>query len=292
MQLREFLKISRPRFWIYTLGPYLVGVAAGIKSTDDFLSFKNILFLVYFALPANLLIYGVNDIFDRETDAKNPKKLSHEKLLKTQEISPLSLVLLGAGFLSLVLFFLLPNPASQWWLFGFLLLSIGYSAPPLRFKARAFLDAYSNLLYACAGFVGYAVFAGAHPSLVMLLASLTFAAALHTFSAIPDIADDARAGIQTTAVQLGRTRALWFVGMNWLASAVLFASVLGWVAAPLFSYPVLVAWLATQPPETLERVYWKIPYINGVIGFCGFWYLILSRFGYQEVMAAFLRVLN
>ena len=292
MQLREFLKISRPRFWIYTLGPYLVGVAAGIKSTDDFLSFQNILFLVYFALPANLLIYGVNDIFDRETDAKNPKKLSHEKLLKTQEISPLSLVLLGAGFLSLVLFFLLPNPASQWWLFGFLLLSIGYSAPPLRFKARAFLDAYSNLLYACAGFVGYALFAGEHPSLVMLLASLTFAAALHTFSAIPDIAADARAGIQTTAVQLGRTRALWFVGMNWLASAVLFASVLGWVAAPLFSYPVLVAWLATQPPETLERVYWKIPYINGVIGFCGFWYLILSRFGYQEVMAAFLRVLN
>ena len=30
--------------------------------------------LLWLTLPFNLLIYGVNDVFDQETDAKNPRK--------------------------------------------------------------------------------------------------------------------------------------------------------------------------------------------------------------------------
>jgi 4-hydroxybenzoate polyprenyltransferase len=37
--------------------------------------------LLYFTIPANLLIYGINDIADYDTDKKNPKKQAYESLL-------------------------------------------------------------------------------------------------------------------------------------------------------------------------------------------------------------------
>lgn len=292
MQLRDFVKISRPRFWVYTAGPYLVGVAAGLQNTDQFLTAQNIFFLLYFLFPANLLIYGINDIFDQETDARNPKKVSHEKRLQQNEMGQLTLVLALVGVLSTGLFFVLPNTATQWWLLAFLILSIGYSMPPLRFKAIPLADAYSNLLYACAGFFGYALFTGMHPSPKVFFAALTFAAALHTFSAIPDITVDKKAGITTTAVWLGKFKALLFVGWNWLVSAILFWEVLGIAALPLFAYPLIAGLLMSRPTTTLEKVYWRIPYLNGVLGFLGFWGLVLGRFGYREVLAAFGRLVQ
>jgi 4-hydroxybenzoate polyprenyltransferase len=33
-----------------------------------------VLLMIYFTYPANLLVYGVNDIFDYETDKLNAKK--------------------------------------------------------------------------------------------------------------------------------------------------------------------------------------------------------------------------
>ena len=68
------IKVIRPRFWLYIFGPYLVGLAAGASSRVDFLRFDALLFGLYFLFPANLLIYGINDIFDFETDRRNPKK--------------------------------------------------------------------------------------------------------------------------------------------------------------------------------------------------------------------------
>ena len=79
---RFLLKVSRPRFWLYVFGPYLVGLAAGASAREDFLQFKVFAFALYFLLPANLLIYGVNDIFDFETDKLNPKKQDYEILVQ------------------------------------------------------------------------------------------------------------------------------------------------------------------------------------------------------------------
>src|SRR6476469_2644537 len=75
------LRVSRPRFWIYIFGPYLVGVAAAAVGRADFLRTDAIIYALYFLLPANLLIYGVNDIFDYETDRLNPKKEGYEELV-------------------------------------------------------------------------------------------------------------------------------------------------------------------------------------------------------------------
>ena len=38
-------------------------------------------FVVYFLIPANILIYGINDIFDYDTDKLNPKKGTYEAFI-------------------------------------------------------------------------------------------------------------------------------------------------------------------------------------------------------------------
>ena len=72
--LRRLLHISRPVLWINTVGSGFVGMwLAGHLWSWGFVPV-----LLWLTLPFNLLIYGVNDIFDRETDAANPRKGSLE----------------------------------------------------------------------------------------------------------------------------------------------------------------------------------------------------------------------
>lgn len=78
MRFQRVIKISRPRFWIYELGPYLIGILGALSVTG--MSFSDVeirrltLFALYFFVPANIWIYGINDIYDYETDKLNPKK--------------------------------------------------------------------------------------------------------------------------------------------------------------------------------------------------------------------------
>ncbi|MEM4414018.1 MAG: hypothetical protein QXD59_07060, partial [Candidatus Caldarchaeum sp.] len=76
--VESILKISRFRFWIYAAGPYVVGYTLGASGFNDFLKLEYYVYLLYFFIPANILIYGINDYFDTETDLLNPKKDSKE----------------------------------------------------------------------------------------------------------------------------------------------------------------------------------------------------------------------
>ncbi len=79
MKLSRVLRISRPRFWIYELGPYMIGVLGAIltsqQSRETINLWRVFLFGFYFLIPANIWIYGINDIYDYETDKLNPKKV-------------------------------------------------------------------------------------------------------------------------------------------------------------------------------------------------------------------------
>ena len=83
--LGHYLRISRPRFWLYLLGPFLIGAIAA--DTANFFWPALAVFAFYFTFPANMLIYGVNDIFDYEADKHNPAKKGSE-LLNTSAVSP------------------------------------------------------------------------------------------------------------------------------------------------------------------------------------------------------------
>ncbi|MBK9154073.1 MAG: UbiA family prenyltransferase [Chloracidobacterium sp.] len=147
---RFLLKVSRPRFWLYVLGPYLVGLAAGAASTDDLNRIEVLVFGLYFLLPANLLIYGINDIFDFETDRKNPKKTEYEMLVRPASHRKLLfwMIALNLPFAAASIYL---APQAIFSLAGFFFFSIFYSAPPIRAKQVPFLDSAFNVLYVFSG---------------------------------------------------------------------------------------------------------------------------------------------
>jgi 4-hydroxybenzoate polyprenyltransferase len=104
------------------------------------------------------------------------------------------------------------GPALPWLFAGCLLLSLLYSVPPIRLKARAGWDLLVNMAgYGAATFLAGWAATGAPPDAAILVAGAGFGllfAALYPLTQIYQIEEDARSGARTLAVRLGRRRAL------------------------------------------------------------------------------------
>lgn len=267
----NLLTISRPRFWLYTAGPYAVAAAAAATTPTQLLSATFFLGLIYFLVPANVFLYGVNDLADTDTDKHNKKKTTKEHLLKRKETRTLTTATIIAALLA-PLFFLHSTPAGIGAL-AFLLLGAAYSLPPPRFKKRRVIDSLSNILYIMPAITGYAVVTQAYPPAWAIIAGGLWAAAMHLYSAIPDIAADHKAGLNTTAVWLGEKRSLLLCTAYWAA-----ASTITLINAPLIGvlsliYPTLSLTILVRNLN-VERLYWWYPYINGGAGFILFWLVL------------------
>jgi len=261
-QLRYLLKLSRPRFWLYLAGPVVVGIAYGAESTGGLFSLPAIATFCYFLLPANVYLYGINDVFDAEIDEENPKKERKEVRFGGQPFVVAAVALTGMGLLVLVP---LVNLTAALYLGAYFLLATEYSAPPLRFKTTPFLDSLSNGLYVLPGAATYAAIAGTHPPLLALVGGWLWTMAMHTFSAIPDIEPDRKAGIRTTATVLGPDRTYGYCGTLWLLAAVSFALLDVRLGAALAIYPVLVAGIFLSGVD-VDRAYWWYPAVNALVG--------------------------
>ncbi|ELY86975.1 prenyltransferase [Natrinema altunense] len=261
-QLSYLLTLSRPRFWLYLAGPVLVGVAYAAGSVADLFTPTTAVLFTYFLLPANVFLYGINDIYDREIDAANPKKDDREARYRGQRSVPVAVALCAALPL---LFAPLLAAAAIPWLVAFLALGAAYSAPPARFKTTPVLDSVSNGLYITPGVAAYAAVAGSQPPVLTIAGGWLWAMGMHTFSAIPDIEPDRQTGTRTTATVLGERRTYAYCGACWLASAVAFGALDGRLGALMLVYPGLVAAIATAS-VAVDRAYWWFPAINTVVG--------------------------
>jgi 4-hydroxybenzoate polyprenyltransferase len=261
-RLRYLLTLSRPRFWLYLAGPVIVGVTAAARAPPELFAPLAVAFFAYFLVPANLFLYGVNDVFDADVDAENPKKEGREA--RWQGGRTVVATILVSGALGLLLSAV--SPAEAWpYLAGFFFLAVEYSAPPLRFKTTPFLDSLSNGLYILPGAAAFAALSGTHPPLPALVGAWLWTMGMHTFSAIPDIEPDREAGIRTTATVLGEERTYAYCGSAWLAAAVAFSVVDVRVSLLLLAYPVVVFVLYWSEVPT-ERAYWWYPALNTLVG--------------------------
>lgn len=256
------LRLSRPRFWLYLAGPVVVGVAYAARTPGELFAPVAVALFAYFVLPANVFLYGINDVFDADVDVENPKKEGRETRYRGGWFVP-GLVavtgLLGVAFVPFV------PPASGLAMGVFLFLSVEYSAPPFRFKTTPFLDSVSNGLYILPGVVAYTAVAGAAPPIAAVAGGWLWTMGMHTFSAIPDIGPDRAAGIETTATVLGESRTYVYCGLCWLAAAGVFGAVHPGFAAVLGVYPVFVALVAVSP-VAVDRAYWWFPVLNTAAG--------------------------
>lgn len=274
--IRWLIKISRPRFWVYITGPFLIGVVAA----SPVQSWPLIILLgVYFTFPANLLIYGINDIFDYETDKHNPKKQAYETLVKPKEQKQLwrYIAITNAPFLLLLP--LLSNNG-RWAVAGFLFFGVFYSMPPIRAKVRPILDSIFNVLYIFPGIVGYAVVSKTLPSLYLCLAAAFWCMAMHAYSAVPDIEADRKAKIDTIATKLGKTGTLLFCLACYGLAAGLTVSVLGQfsIAAGILYGFMMIVTLQAKNAHSVMKLYSLFPYINMGVGMALFlWILFVLK---------------
>jgi len=256
----------RPVLWINTVGSAVIGVWL----TGELWRWETLPLLLWLTLPFNLLIYGVNDVFDQETDAKNPRKgtLEGAKILP-EETHPIwrGILLTNVPFLVYSIC-VLPYDAI-FWIILYTALFVGYSAPPLRFKARPYLDSLSNAAYAFPlVFVPLALESPVvWPAALGLMA---WSAAKHTFDAAQDVDEDQKVGISTTAVRLGvRGVVLWSVAW-WTVATVCFALVNPLVALvnAVYAGGLLYALHREPTPEMGHRLYKysiTFPYVAGTV---------------------------
>ena len=133
------LKTSRPQFWLGSTAFFLIGASSvGLSGAPFWLG------LLFCTLPAGLLINGVNDIFDRDSDAANPRKVREGSKLDDQKVTLISKSAAVVASASLAVCIL----THQHLACGVLLLLIAtwcaYSCPPLRTKGTPFIDSITN----------------------------------------------------------------------------------------------------------------------------------------------------
>ena len=276
--LRRLITISRPVLWVNTIGTTVVGMwLAGFLWTPAIIPI-----LIWVTFPFNLLIYGINDIFDQETDNINARKGGYEGAkIYPNEVVPIWVTVIVTNVPFLIYFAVtLPWQATAW-MVAYSLFFTFYSAPPLRFKARKYLDALSNTDYAFPlAFVPLAL--GVEPNWWLVAGLMAWSIAKHAYDAIQDIPQDSDTGIITTAVHLGpRKTAIWSA-VWWAVSTALFAvvNIPVAIANAIIAYLLVSGVIKTPTPQKAHDLYKysiAFPYVAGAVG--GFQLVVGLTFG-------------
>ena len=255
LPLRRLLIVSRPALWVNTVGTLVTGVwlSGRLYTLDP----ATLLLLAYLTLPFNLLIYGLNDLSDREEDARSSRKGGWQGArLTLAEGGPLLRATLLLNVPALLLLTLLLPPAATAVLLLSAALFAAYSLPPLRLKGRPFLDGLSNVAYALP-LILPALTLGSPAPWGPLLALMSYSVGKHAFDAVQDIPADRAAGTRTVATTLGvRGSAAYALAWFALAAALLWpASKLTALALLLTCGGMALGLLRRPTPERAARLY-------------------------------------
>ncbi|AZS41413.1 MULTISPECIES: prenyltransferase [Microbacterium] len=280
--IAQIVLSSRPISWINTAFPF---AAAYLLSTRD-IDLTLVLGTLYFLIPYNLAMYGINDVFDYASDLANPRKGGIEGALLAPRIHRATLWAAAATNIPfLVYLVIVGNPASTAWLAVSVFAVIAYSAPFLRFKERPFLDSVtSSTHFVSPAIVGLAL-AGASATtgtVITLGAFFLWGMAAHAFGAVQDIGPDRAGGISSIATVIGAratvrlSLALWVIA----GTAMLWTPWPGPLAAVLaLPYVVNAApwWNVTdETSASTNRAWRRFIALNYFAGFLATMILILA----------------
>lgn len=268
--LRRLFVISRPISWVNTAYPF----AAGYLLTGGQLSPLFFIASFYFLIPYNLLMYGVNDVFDYESDLRNARKGGIEGAVAAKRFHPTILkaaVASNLPFLAVML--LLGNAVSALVLAGLVFFVIAYSLAGLRFKERPFLDSVTSSLHFCGPLIYALSLAGfSQPAWLAVGAFFLWGMASHAFGAVQDIVPDRSAGLGSIATVIGGRATVWLALGLYLISLALAAQLgpvgLVTAAAGLLYAANLLPYLAiTDHTSAVANAGWRrFLWINYLVG--------------------------
>lgn len=219
--LRTLVLASRPVSWINTAYPF---AAAYLLSRGE-VDLTLVLGTVFFLVPYNLAMYGINDVFDYASDLANPRKGGIEGALLPPRLHRPTLWLAAITTVPFLVYLAVAGGPSSWpWLAVSSFAVVAYSTPRLRFKERPFLDSItSSTHFVSPAVVGLAV-AGAEPgttTVLILVAFFLWGTAAHAFGAVQDVEPDRAGGIASVATVIGARATVRMSVALWLAAGVL-----------------------------------------------------------------------
>ncbi len=279
--LRLAFEVSRVRFWLYLGGTYLIGYIIAISSISELIDMFFIVHLFFFMLPANIILYGVNDISDKDTDMFNPKKGDKEYKALESDATKLYILVGGILIFCLILVALQPDFMAAILFLSWLGLSVAYSVEPIRFKARPIVDFASNFLYVIPAILAFYQVKLDFPPLLPLFAAFLWTSAMQLFSAIPDIEADRKADIKTTAVVIGEKASLLLCIIFWAGFAGILILVTQWNSPwnlMMLVYPAIPLYILLRPHVDIASIYWYFPYYTAVFGIVLFFSVGLPLF--------------
>jgi lycopene elongase/hydratase (flavuxanthin-forming) len=258
--LNELLRASRPFSWINTALPFL---AVGLW-VQHRITLALVLGAVFFLFPYNLLLYGTNDLYDFESDRRNPRKGG---VIEGGIVPPLHArrlwLAIGLSTIPLLAAIAWTNLLGAVVLVLTAIVALVYSAPPLRFKEIPGLDALTAAFAFVLPAVCGAVIAGATPNgfpWLYLWAFLIWSLASQALGAIQDVRYDRIAHIHSIATALGQRPTAVLATSGYLVAVVLVASPGGpsrIAAAALVPYLLLAASCVLGDPGRWARRAWR-----------------------------------
>ncbi len=238
---RRLLVSSRPVSWINTAYPFAAAYLMTTRQIDIVL----VLGTLFFLIPYNLAMYGINDVFDYESDLRNPRKGGAHGAVLDRRLHRVTLVAATLTCLPFVVFLVVVgSPASWLVLAGSLFFVVFYSAPPLRLKERPFLDSLTSSIHFFSPAVYGLVLADARWTwqLAALIAAFAlWGVASHAFGAVQDVVADREAGIASIATVRGARWTVRFALCCYAAAGVaMLATAWPGPLAALLAVPYLV----------------------------------------------------
>lgn len=278
--IRQLWLSSRPLSWVNTAYPFAVAylLTAGTLDWSFWLG------TLFFLVPYNFAMYGINDVFDYESDIRNPRKGGVEGAVLDTRLHAVTLWLSAGLCLPFVAYFVwMGSATSSLVLVISMFAVVAYSAKGLRFKEVPVLDSMTSSTHFVSPAIFGLVLAGATwtPALVaIIIGYFAWGMASHAFGAVQDIQADREGGLRSIATVLGARVTARFALLGyasagilllaasiadptarlWLALAVLLVLPYFWMVWPFRS-------LSDADCEQANRGWRKFLAINFVVGF-------------------------
>ncbi len=174
-----------------------------------------------------LIVFGINDVYDYETDKRSKRKRSFiEGYYLPKEKQPLVKKACFFSALAIILFSLTTRNATNIITTVFaVFLAYAYSAPHLRLKEKPILDSISNsLVVMVLLMLGFSYGGTFFEFPLKLIYASMGAAAVHALGALMDYTPDKKAGITTIATFFGKRFAALFATAV-ILSIILFSGI-------------------------------------------------------------------
>ncbi|WP_371517616.1 prenyltransferase [Dietzia sp. 111N12-1] len=266
---------SRPVSWVNTAAPFAL---AYFLATGGF-DLLGVIGTLFFLVPYNLAMYGINDVFDYESDLRNPRKGGVEGSVLERSRHTATLVASAVTTVPFLAYLVVVGTLeSSLWLAASAFAVIAYSAKGLRFKEIPFVDSVTSAFhFVSPAIVGWTI-AGADLGggvWACLIAFMLWGAASQAFGAVQDVRFDREAGLKSVATVLGARAAVWFALACYAAAVLVLLIAAPWPASgaafailPYLSTVAAYTRVTDATAEATNEGWKRFLVLNMLAGFC------------------------